>query len=179
MSIKRQDVIDQLWERRSNDYVLKDDREEFELDEIVKVTHRHQIFEKDLHDVEFKLQHLLERSITCPICQPNTQHEAGVKVLRDYFKNKLQLADEEIQEKVIETDKGHVFDFLIFDRLVVHYFDPSYYVNFTRESDEMVDLMAEFVDSDDYDLLPVNYADITNILAGGDLELNPDEDDEE
>ncbi|PTU25870.1 hypothetical protein DA469_21500 [Bacillus subtilis] len=71
MSIKRQDVIDQLWERRSNDYVLKDDKEEFELDEIVKVTHRHQIFEKDLHDVEFKLQHLLERSITCPICQPN------------------------------------------------------------------------------------------------------------
>jgi hypothetical protein len=178
MTINKQDVIDHLWERRANEYVLNDERETFKLDDVVNFTHRHQIFDKDLHDVSFKLQHMLERSITCPICQPKTQHDYGVQVLRDYFKNKLQLADSEVQERVIQTDDGHAFDFLIFDSLVVHYFDSSYYKNFTKESDEMMALLAEFTDSDDYDLLPVTYNDITMIIAGGDLELDMGDDDE-
>jgi hypothetical protein len=178
MTINRQDVIDHLWERRANEYVLNDDREAFEMDDVVNFTHRHQIFDKDLHDVKFKLQLILERSITCPICQPNSQHDYGVEVLRDYFKNKLQLADSEVQERVIETENGHMFDFLIFDNLVVHYFDSSYFKNFTKESDEMLSLLAEFTDSKEYDLLPVTYTDITSIIAGGDLELDMGDDDE-
>jgi hypothetical protein len=176
--ISRKDVNDELWGRRANEYVLLDDRETFNPDDIVTFMHRHQIFDKDLHEVQFKMEHMLGRSIVCPICRPKGTHEYGVKVLRDYFKNKLGMADSELEEQAVESD-SHVFDFLIYGKLVVHYFDSSYFINFTKESDEMKAMMAEFVDSGEYDLLPVIYTDITHIEKGGDLVLFPEDDDED
>jgi hypothetical protein len=177
-TIDRQTLIDHLWERRANEYVLKDDRETFKLDDVVTVGHVRPVFNNELHDVEFKVLHLLERSICCPLCQPNTTHEHGVNVLRKYFKEKLQLADSELEECGVESEDC-IYDFLVYDRLVVHYFDSSYFINFTKESDEMIAMMAEFADSKEFDLLPVIYTDITNIEKGGDLILFPDDDDEE
>jgi hypothetical protein len=176
--ISRQDVIDYLWERRANEYELHDDREEFSMDDIVTFIHKRPIFNNELHEVQFKLEHMLGRSITCPICDPKSQHDYGVNVLRKYLKEKLQLNDEDIEERAIESD-GHVFDFLVYGNTVIHYFDSSYFINFTRESEEMLALMAEFVDSDEYDLVPVTYTDIRHIENGGDLIIFPEEDDEE
>jgi len=177
-NITREEIEDHLWARRANEYVLNDEKNIFRIDDDVKFKHRHQIFNKDLHDVDFKLNLMLNRSIACPVCQPQMQHDFGVDILEKYFKEKLGLADSEIQKNAIQTEDGHVFDFLIYDRLVVHYFDCSYFVNFVRETDEMKMLMAEFADSTDYDLLPIIYTDITSIIAGGELILTDNDEDE-
>jgi hypothetical protein len=189
--ITREEIEERLWDRRANEYVLLDEsKDEFNITDKVKFMHRHQTFDRDLHEVEFELGKMLNRSITCPVCQPKSQHEYGVQVLRDYFKNKLGLTETELEEKTIVADPitnddgvvihpEHPFDFLVWGNLVVHYFDSSYFMNFTKESEEMKLLMVEFADSKDFDLLPVTYTDITNIVAGGELKIDNGDDDEE
>ena len=173
--IKRQDELDYIWEKRANEYELRDEREEFSPDDIVTFMHKRPLFNTELHEVSFKLDHMINRSIHCPICNPESQHDYGVNFLRKYLREKLELTDDDIEERAIETDDGHVFDFLIYGNVVIHYFDISYFINYIKESDEMIALLAEFTNNDEYDLVPVTYMDIINIEKGKDVVIFPEE----
>jgi hypothetical protein len=188
--ITREELEDEIWGSRGSEYVLIDDREEFSMEDIVRVTHNPVNPSIGPHSVKFKTEHLIGRSAPCPACHPEMQHDYGIKILRDYFQNRLGLAESELEEGTIETDEltddegnplypSTTFDFLVHGKLVVHYFDPSYFTNFTKESEEMLLLMAEFVDSRDYDLLPVTFTDIKEIEKGGDLIFDDGEEEEE
>jgi len=175
----KEELQHNLWSRRGFEYIIDDSKESFKLDDSVTMIHRHPILHKDMHKerVTFPVRYILERSIGCPYCQPKLQHDYGVKLLREYFKDKMGLRDDEVEEQVIESE-GHIYDFLIRDKLVVHYFDSSYFINFFTESDEMKAMLSEFEDNEDYDLFIVVYTDILelekgrNIVLEGEMFLN-------
>jgi hypothetical protein len=165
MMIFRVEVEDKLWENRNSEFELLDDRDRFEDNQEVNFLHHG---ETD-HEVVLPVKKVMDTDMECPVCNPEFTHEEGKKAIKEYFMRQFELTEGEILEEEVESD-NHKFDFLVFSKLVVHYFDPSYFIN-GQYTSQMEKLLVEFADSDDFDLLPMTKEDLQSIMNGEEIQI--------